>query len=127
MPYRTDSTAVQGIIEVDVTIDLDPFIETANALVTEVCVPLGYDGVRLELIERWLSAHFYAIRDPRAKTEQAGEVQESFWGKIDLGFNQTREGQMAMLLDTKGGLKALDANGGVKPGMFWGGTCLRYL
>lgn len=124
MPYRTDSTSVGGIIEVDDSIDLDPFIETANALVTEICAPLGYNEVRLELIERWLSAHFYAIRDPRARSEQAGDVQESFQFKIDLGLNQTRYGQMALQLDTKGGLKNLNENSGVKPGLFWGGTDL---
>lgn len=124
MPYRTDSAAIEGIIEVDSNIDLDPFIETANALVTELCAPLGYNETRLELIERWLSAHFYAIRDPRARQQQAGDVSESFSFKIDKGLEQTRYGQMALQLDTKGALKALNANSGVRPSLFWGGTDL---
>lgn len=109
---RTSSTAVQGIIEVDEDADLTPFIETANALVTEVCVPAGYDAARLELIERWLAAHFYAVLAPRAIVEQVGSagggVREQYESKVDLGLSITRYGQQAMMLDTTGGLAALN-------------------
>lgn len=122
MLYRTDSTLVSGIIEVDEDIDLDPFIEVSNMLVSEHCSSEGYSETKMEMIERWLAAHFYAIRDPRPRSEQAGDVQESFQFRIDLGLNQTRYGQMAMLLCPN--LKALDKNGGVKPGAFWLGKDL---
>lgn len=121
---RTTPAAVQGIIEHDVTIPLDPFIETASNLVERVVVPLDYDDPTLELIERWLSAHFYAIRDPRARQEAAGSVSEAFAFKVDLGLDQTRYGQMAKALDTKGGLKALDEEHGGRPGAFWLGSDL---
>ena len=63
---RTTSSDVEGIIEVDASISLDPFIETANAFVTECCSSVStYDATRLELIERWLSAHMYTNRDMR--------------------------------------------------------------
>ena len=82
---RTNATNVKSIIEVDASIivsdsDLDPFISTANELVTEMCTgtvngpKTAYTATRLELIERWLSAHFYAVRDPRVKNEKAGSV-----------------------------------------------------
>ena len=126
---RTTAAAVKAIVEVDATIsvDLAPYIETANALVTEVCGDAGYNDSRLELIERWLSAHFYAVRDPRASSERAGPVSASYLNQVGLGFAQTREGQQAMLLDTAGGLAKLNKDMELgrktpKPGVLWGGT-----
>ena len=106
---RTTSEEVALIIEVDGSISLTPFIEAANALVTEKCSTDDYDATRLELIERWLSAHFYAIRDARPTNERAGSVGASYQSKVDLGFDVTHYGQMAMRLDTAGGLAALNA------------------
>jgi len=122
MAIRTTSELVAGIIEVDVTIDLDPFIATSNSLVDEICVPAGYDDTRLELIERWLAAHFYAIRDARRTQEQAGSVAESFAIYVRLGLNQTPYGQQAMFLDTAGGLKRLNDGNLGSPSAFWLGT-----
>ena len=123
---RTTSTAVSGIIEVDSTISLSPFIEAANALVTECCSTDDYDSTRLELIERWLSAHFYTVRDMRAESEKARTVSEKKQSKVDIGFDTSHYGQMAMRLDTEGGLAALNER--IKKGirstvqMTWLGT-----
>ena len=109
---RTTYTAVGKIIEIDSSFsetDFDPFIEAANALVTEVCSTDDYDTTRLELIERWLSAHFYAIRVPRETDEKAGSVSAKYQSKVDLGFDVTHYGQMALRLDTAGGLAAINA------------------
>lgn len=108
MPYRTTPELIAQIIEVDEEIDLDAFILSANELVTEICEPAGYTDDRLELIERWLAAHFYCMNDPRASFEKAGRVSTSYESKPDLGFNLSKYGQMAMRLDTSGGLAALD-------------------
>lgn len=105
---RTTSTAVGLIIEVDSDISLDPFIEVANALVTENCSTDDYDATRLELIERWLAAHCYTIRDMRAMAEGAKGISEKKQSKVDLGFDTSHYGQMAMRLDTVGGLAALN-------------------
>jgi hypothetical protein len=106
---RTTAENVGKIIEVDtdVSLDLEPFITAANELVTECCSDAGYTDARLELIERWLASHFYAIRDPRVSSEAAG-VTSSYLGP-SIGFNLkgTKEGQQALLLDTAGGLAAL--------------------
>jgi len=122
---RTTSEEVALIIEVDGSISLTPFIEAANALVTEKCSTDDYDATRLELIERWLSAHFYAIRDARPTNERAGSVGASYQSKVDLGFDVTHYGQMAMRLDTAGGLAALNAEakkGGSRTAMVtWAG------
>jgi hypothetical protein len=101
MAVRTTYDAVAQIIEVDATIstDLVPFIETASHLVTRVCTNTGYDAIDLELIERWLAAHFYAIRDPRLAEYQ---------NKVDLGLDVTTYGQQAMRLAYFGELANLN-------------------
>lgn len=107
---RTTAELVKGVIEVDSDSvpDLDPFILVANELVTEICEPSGYTATRLEAIERWLAAHFYAVRDMRRSTETAGSVSESYQYKLGLHLNSTMYGQQAMMLDTAGGLASLN-------------------
>ena len=126
MAVKTTITAVGLIIEIDSAIDLTSFIETANALVTECCSEDDYDDTRLELIERWVSAHLYTIRDARAESEKAGSVSEKKQSKVDLGFDTSHYGQTAMRLDTAGGLAALNTQmkkQGKRPvGITWLGT-----
>lgn len=128
---RTDAASVGLIIEVDDSISLTPFIDTANELVTELCTGSkgpdpAYTDTRLELIERWLAAHFYAIRDMRRASEQADVVQESFQYRVDLGLDATMYGQQAKRLDTNGGLanmdEAIDKGKKIKPSVSWLGT-----
>lgn len=106
---RTTSDLVADIIEVDVDIGLTPFISVANELVTEVCAAAGYTDERLELIERWLAAHFYTNRDPRPTREEAGPVSASYQSKLGLNLATSHYGQTAMVLDTAGGLAALNS------------------
>ena len=126
MAIRTTTATVGGIIEVDASISMDPFIEVASALVTERCSADDYDTTRLELIERWLSAHFYAMRDPRVTQERAGDVGASYQSHVGPGFDLTHYGQMAMRLDTAGGLASLNEQskkgGKMTAGVTWLGT-----
>lgn len=108
MAFRTNHANVANIIDVDEEDDVSPFIESANMLVTDVCTNSGYSDAKLELIERWLSAHFYAIMRPRAFLEQADVIREQIESKVGLGLDVTRYGQQAKLLDTAGNLAALD-------------------
>lgn len=111
MAYRTTADLVKGIVEVDETTwpSIEPFILTANELVTEFCAPVvTYSIARLELIERWLSAHFYKVADPAVIQEQIGPVLERRQIKIDLYFSETVYGQQALTLDTHGGLARLE-------------------
>lgn len=127
---RTTALLVGKIVEVDPTItDLSPFIDSANELVTEVCTSAQnedgsdfYTATRLELIERWLAAHFYKIRDQLLQSEQTGPVQASYGMKLALNLAVTTYGQQAMLLDTFGGLAQLNKateSGRVKVDGFW--------
>lgn len=125
MAIRTTSAAVAAIIEVDANIPLDPFIETASALVDRV-ESEDEDGELsasvLELIERWLSAHFYAVRDPRATSERAGPVGASYESKVDLGLNITRYGQQALALDSTGILADLTSKKRKRASLHWLGN-----
>ena len=111
---RTTAALVGGIIEWDsdstksAYIALTPFIAVANELVTECCTSGSHTELRLAQIETWLTAHFYTCRDMRATMEKAGSVSQNLQSKVDLGFNTSHYGQMAMRLDTEGGLAALN-------------------
>lgn len=124
---RTTTVAVAKIIEVDEDIDLDPFIEAANMLVTTLCAPEGLSDTQLEIIERWLSAHFYAIRVPRSEFEKISTASEKHPSKVDLGLRLTWYGQQAIILDTSGALgdwdlEASSTTGASKVQLLWGGT-----
>lgn len=104
---RTTDTLVKGIIDVDSTISLAPFIDLANQLVTELCTNSGYASARLTTIETWLSAHFYALFDQQVASEKAGKVSVNYQYQIGLVFMQTKYGQSAMVADTAGNLAQL--------------------
>jgi hypothetical protein len=126
MAVRTTAEAVGLIIDVDSGISLTSFIEVANVVVTKHCVDGAFTVAELELVERWLAAHFHAIRDPRTTQERAGSVGESYQSRVDLGFDVTHYGQMAMRLDWSGALSKLNEqakNGGkIIAGVTWLGT-----
>lgn len=117
---RVTSAEVQKIVDVEDDADLEPYIAVANELVTEVCeaatksdgagglIPF-YGASRLKEIERWLSAHFYCVFDPRAQRERVAVITFEAQSKVDLCLDVTHYGQQAKLLDTNGGLARLDA------------------
>jgi hypothetical protein len=104
---RTTDELVESIIEVDDSIVLTPFIEAANALVTYCCVDTDdytYTDDILILIETWLAAHFYTVRDPRVFQEGFDSIQATYQVKTDLGLATSHFGQTAMILDPTGAL-----------------------
>jgi len=108
---RTTRANMELVADIDATVDdtvIDAFITTANELVTECCSDSGYTSTRLELIERWLSCHFYQIQEQPALSEKAGSVSVRYMSKVDLHLKLTHYGQQALLLDTKGGLAQLN-------------------
>jgi len=107
MALRTNDAAVRLILDDDPLISTVPFIEVANSLVDAVCLTSSYTAARLELIERWLAAHFYRIRDMAVDTEKAGPVSQQFQFKVGLNLNVTMYGQQALVVDFKGNLAAV--------------------
>ncbi len=132
MAVRTTPEAVAKIIEVDTSLRsladiLEPFIETASQVVTDVCGGSGYTDEKFELIERWLAAHFYGCFDPQLQGETAGPVTATYFWKTGYVLNQTRQGQQAMLIDTDGSLarynkQMIDGTAGRTTMFTWGGT-----
>jgi len=118
---RTTPELVAGIIEVDGSITLDPFILAASVLVDDIAEKSGHSSDRLQLIETWLAAHFYTVRDPRPTSERASTIEVRYQSAVDLNLNTSHYGQMAMTLDTSGQLRAISA-GKRKPSVTWLGT-----
>ena len=111
---RTTSTLVIGILgrdydsqpEVGSPPSLTPYIDTASALVDDVvanAAALGLPALavgRLELIERWLSAHYYQQSDQGFQSKSTDGASASFKGQTSKGLNGTQYGQSAITLDT---------------------------
>lgn len=130
---RTNSSLVEAIIDVSSGVVLDPFIDAANALVTQCCtgdaVDTTYDDAQLVIIETWLAAHFYCMFEPRSVKEKAGDVAVEYETKIQRGLDLSKYGQMAMMNDYQGGLSALNesiksGNAGIQVGVTYLGTDL---
>jgi len=126
---RTTPPAVQAIIEVDTTVNLDPYILAGNALVTWL---EGKDSDNLlsadllELIETYLAAHFYeANRDRKQQSKGVGGANDSYQGQTAMVLSSTDPGQTAMLLDVTGKLaqRSQDAQTGKrrKARVLWAG------
>lgn len=128
---RTTESQVESIIEVGDDDDITGFIESANVVVTDNCVTYpdgtatGYSDATLEMIERWLAAHLYAVMRPSNLQEEIGgpaatakEVRDS---KVGLGLDLTRWGQQVKLFDSKGTLTTV-GKGKVRLRVNWLGT-----
>lgn len=103
MALRVTEDEVHEIIDVDSEITtLIPFITAANLLVTERLGTSSLSAAQLKEIERWLAAHFVAVRDRRTSQETLGSANQSFTGKTGYGLEFTPYGQQVLLLDSTG-------------------------
>jgi len=103
MAARVTEEEVKAII--DTTVTTAPFITAANLLVESVLGGESLGDDLLKEIERWLSAHFVAIRDPREKSKKMDEAEAKFFlGKEGKGLEATPYGMQAIALDTTGKL-----------------------
>lgn len=130
---RTSSGDVEAILggHYGGSTDLDAFILTAASLVGK-CSAADTGGVHsasdLELIERWLAAHFYAHSDQLTQTRSTGKASATFQGQTAMVFNSTQYGQTALALDTTGYLAKLQQQamtGPKKAGGVWLGTRMK--
>lgn len=87
--------------------EIAPFITAANLIVTDMLSSSALSTAMLKEIERWLAAHFVAIRDPRISREKTEEAEATYHGKSDMGLNHTSYGQQVRLLDTTGAMANL--------------------
>ena len=105
---RTTPSAVQDVLggDYDGTTTVTPFIDAANAVVSRVYTCAANKGitlstVELELIERWLAAHFYTTSDPVYQSKNTSKAGASFVRPKELEPYLDR----AVLLDYSGCLK----------------------
>ena len=119
MAVRTTAVAVQGILlkDYDGISDLTPFIATATQVVDRASdladdADVTLSSALLEMMERWLAAHFYACADKPYQSRSTRGASASFAGKTDMYFEATLYGQMAMRLDTSGSLQAIGGASG---------------
>jgi hypothetical protein len=109
MVTRASAGEVLGVLSFTPTKeDLQPFLDAANELVTELCGGL-YAADRLKNIEIFLAAHFVAVGDRNyyagmVTMESLGEQNTQYATPKPADFSMTAYGQQALLLDTKGGL-----------------------
>lgn len=85
---RVTAKDVQGVIDADITgISMVPFIAAATSLVDEISSndsgSLLNDDL-LKEIERYLSAHFYSLRDPIYKSKKTGQSNANFMDRSYL-------------------------------------------
>lgn len=117
---RTTAEAVQGILLQDYDADeapsLTPFIDTAAIMVGRVIICATAKGLtltaeELEIVERWLAAHYYVCSDQTYASASTNGASASFHGKTDMGLNSSRYGQTALGLDHTGCLAAINKGG----------------
>lgn len=114
---RTNSAAVVLILgnNYDSTNvpSLTPFIDTATAIVNRVAACAILKGKtltseELELIERWLSAHFYTMMDPTFKSRSTASASGSWRGSDGMKLDASLYGQQAKMLDYSGCLESFE-------------------
>ena len=105
MPRVTQSE-VRAVLDTDLE-DLSPFITAAGALIEARLESQGLDENLLKEIERWLSAHFAAMRERQAVSESIGDASAEYGGSFGLGLDFTQYGQQVKVLDVTGTLAGL--------------------
>lgn len=116
MAARTTISAVQGILGVNYNgkTPLGRFIETATMMVDHVKTMAATKEItltdsELEIIERWLSAHYYCVNDPLYTSRSTGGSSGSFQrGTSGDGMAGTEYGRNAIDLDYSNSLRNLN-------------------
>ncbi len=116
--YRTTAAAVRAIGGFSSGINLEGFIETAHLIVDRVAAcNSSLTDTELEMIERWLAAHYTAIIYPVVNSKSVMGASESYGrGSVGTGLEATPFGIQAMRLDPSGCLERIE-NG--VPSLMW--------
>ena len=110
MATRVTEEDVLAILPADTGLDygdIDPYIVSANALVTDLLADEHTDAVLTE-IEKWLSAHMASVvRERLIKKAGAGGAMVEYAGWWTDGLGSIQYGQMVLMLDTSNILRNL--------------------
>ena len=137
-PYRTTTTAVLEVLAPGKEYDLQtnpslvPFLDAAQTLTNRVASLAlhrqsgGYQASELEVIERYLAAHYYLTSDKAYANKSDGGASATFMQQTGKRLDQTPHGQTALNLDYLGVLNGINSNARAR--MFnlagsWGGRC----
>lgn len=125
---RTTSDAVIKVLvnDYDGVTDLTTYIDTASLIVDDISICAAAKGQPLsdakkEMIERWLSAHFYGQSDKPLIAKSTADSSATFAGKTDMYLESTLYGQTAARLDPSGCLAAIAGHPRKTANMFWAG------
>lgn len=119
MAWRVTEEDVRDIVETDEALSIAPFLNAATALTDYVSAQDSLSLLNSALlveIEKYLAAHFYALRDPQYSEKKTGDASAVFQGKTAMGLDSTHWGQAAKNLDVTGTLATL---GKKKIGVSW--------
>lgn len=126
MAIRTSTDNVKDLLgrayDSDLAPSISQFIEAATVITdrVETCATNKGEGLtsaELELIERYLAAHFYLRQDRRGEAKKTDDASIKFQGKTGFNLFGTEHGQDAMDIDWSGCLRALGR--GKRVGGFW--------
>lgn len=111
---RTTESNVQGILgnDYDPDIVLTPFIDTANVVVSRVSTCATRKGItlsttELEILERWLAAHFYVMSDQTYQQKKTASAFATYQGQTKMNLEASKYGQTAMTIDPSGCMAAI--------------------
>lgn len=110
MARVTGSEVLEIIDTVLIAAEITPFIAVATLIVDDVLSGAGYSVALEKEIERWLTAHFVAVRDPRVSQESFGGGSQRFHGESGMGFEHTPYGQQVLALDYKSYFKVVQSS-----------------
>lgn len=113
---RTNQNAVIAVLQADYDSanapSLTPYIQTANVIVSRVNAyavrkEITISSEELELIERWLAAHYYQQSDRGYSSRSTADASGAFQGQTGMRLESTMYGQTALTLDPSGCLADL--------------------
>lgn len=119
---RTNSDAVKALMlpggdyDTENNPSLTPFIDTASMLIDQIpaCVTrkggTALTDAQLELLERWLAAHFYQQSDKGYTSRSTAGASGSFGGQVTMHLESTLYGQTALTIDPSGCLANIARN-----------------
>lgn len=103
---------VRDLVQAKDTENVDAFLEDAVLLVNESLGTAGLSAGRIDLITKYLAAHFYTLSVERGGliSEKRGESEERYQQQKGGGLASTRFGVQALSFDTTGLLTSLDGS-----------------
>ena len=92
MAKRVTQEEVRDLVPNSTDINMEPFIETANAIVDKVSsndTNSVMNATDLKNLEMWLAAHFYAVRDSQYQSKSTGRSSGQFQGQTGMALDLT--------------------------------------